>query len=218
MPAALTAAGGWTLAGLPPLVRRAGPRAGERLVEFFTAQIRNANTRAAYGTAVTRFFAWCDACGLDLTQISPIAVATDIDALQATASAPTVKQHLAAIRHLFDYLVVGQVVPTNPAASIREPTHIVRTGKTPVLQPAEARLLLASIDGADRASLRDRALLPVMALSGCEMSIRDNYVSTFNVIAQYSRARRLCDEEHFVASATLECIKLPYGQANEVRS
>ena len=70
---------------------------------------------------------------------------------------------------------------------------------------------------ADMAKLLTK-VVAVMALSGCAMSIRDNYVSTFNVIAQHSRARRLCDEEHFVASATLECIKLPYGQANEVRS
>ena len=168
--AALTVAGGWEVDGLPPLVRRAGPRAAERLVEFFTAQIRNANTRAAYATAVTRFFAWCDAHGLDLTQISPIAVATYIDALQTTVSAPTVKQHLAAIRHLFDYLVVGQVVPANPASSVRGPTHIVRTGKTPVLQPEEARLLLASLDGPDLAGLRDRALLAVMVYSFARVS------------------------------------------------
>ena len=169
-PAALPVAGGWEVAGLPPLVRRAGPRAAERLVEFFTAQIRNANTRAAYGAAVMRFFAWCDARGLDLTQISPIAVATYLDALQATASAPTVKQHLAAIRHLFDYFVVGQVVPANPASSVRGPTHIVRTGKTPVLQPEEARGLLASIDGADLADRRDRALLAVMVYSFARVS------------------------------------------------
>ena len=168
--AALTVAGGWEIAGLPPLVRRAGPRAAERLVEFFTAQIRNANTRAAYATAVTRFCAWCDAHGLDLHQISPIAVATYLDALQETASAPTVKQHLAAIRHLFDYWVVGQVVPTNPAASVRGPTHVVRTGKTPVLQPDEARGLLASIDDATLAGLRDRALLAVMVYSFARVS------------------------------------------------
>ena len=168
--AALTVAGGWEIAGLPPLVRRAGPKAAERLVEFFTAQIRNANTRAAYATAVTRFFAWCDASGLDLVTITPVAVAAYIDALQATASAPTVKQHLAAIRHLFDYLVVGQVVPTNPAAAVRGPTHVVRTGKTPVLQPAEARHLLASIDDADLAGLRDRALLAVMVYSFARVS------------------------------------------------
>ena len=168
--AALTVAGGWEVEGIPAIARRAGPQAAERLVEFFTAQIRNANTRAAYATAVTRFFTWCDAHGLDLAHISPIAVATYLDALQETASAPTVKQHLAAIRHLFDYLVVGQVVPTNPAAAVRGPTHVVRTGKTPVLQPAEARHLLASIDDADLAGLRDRALLAVMVYSFARVS------------------------------------------------
>ena len=168
--AALTVAGGWEVEGIPPLVRRAGPRAAERLLEFFTAQIRDPHTRAAYAPAGTRFFAWCDAHGLDLHQISPIAVATYIDALQDTASAPTVKQHLAAIRHLFDYLVVGQVVPANPAASVRGPTHVVRTGKTPVLQPEEARGLLASTDSADLAGRRDRALLAVMVYSFARVS------------------------------------------------
>ncbi|MBP2233353.1 site-specific recombinase XerC [Azospirillum agricola] len=52
---------------------------------------------------------------------------------------PTVKQRLAALRHLFDWLVTGQVMPVNPAAS-------VRAGKTPVLDPAEARTLLDCID------------------------------------------------------------------------
>ena len=69
------------------------------------------------------------------------------------------KQHLAAIRHLFDWLVTGQVVPVNPAASVRGPAHIVRQGKTPVLEPAEARALLDSIDATTHAGLRDRALI-----------------------------------------------------------
>ena len=167
---ALTLPGDWAVEGLPAIVQRAGPVAAERMVEFFTAQIRNPNTRAAYAAAVTRFFAWCDEQGLELDQISPIAVATYIEALQDTYSAPTVKQHLAAIRHLFDYLVVGQVVPSNPASSVRGPTHVVRTGKTPVLQPEEARLLLASIDGSNLAGLRDRALLAVMVYSFARVS------------------------------------------------
>ena len=60
--------------------------------------------------------------------------------------APTIKQHLAAIRRLCDWLVTGQVIPTNPATSVRGPAHVGRTGKTPVLQPAEARQLLDTID------------------------------------------------------------------------
>ena len=69
---ALVLPGGWQIEGLPDIILRAGPQAAERTVEFFTAQIRNPHTRAAYGTAVTRFFTWCDAHGLALAQISPI--------------------------------------------------------------------------------------------------------------------------------------------------
>ena len=87
-PAALVLPGGWQIEGLPDIVRRAGPQAAERTVEFFTAQIRNPHTRAAYGTAVTRFFTWCDARGLALAQISPIAVATYIEEMQSMYRAP----------------------------------------------------------------------------------------------------------------------------------
>ena len=167
---ALILPGGWEIEGLPDIVLRAGPQAAERTVEFFTAQIRNPHTRAAYGTAVTRFFTWCDARGLALAQISPIAVATYIDEMHGRYRAPTIKQHLAAIRRLFDWLVIGQVIPTNPAASVRGPTHVVRTGKTPVLQPAEARLLLDTIDTATLRGLRDRALLGVMVYSFARVS------------------------------------------------
>ena len=78
------------------------PGAAARTVEFFTAQIRNPHTRAAYAAAVTRFFTWCDARGLALTQISPIAVATYIEDIQGRYRAPSIKQYLAAIRRLFD--------------------------------------------------------------------------------------------------------------------
>ena len=166
----LVVSGGWQIEGLPATVRRAGPEAAERTVEFFTAQIRNPHTRAAYAVAVTRFFTWCDARGLALAQISPITVATYIDEMHGRYRAPTIKQHLAAIRRLFDWLVTGQVMPTNPATSVRGPTHVVRTGKTPVLQPAEARLLLDTIDTSTLRGLRDRALLAVMVYSFARVS------------------------------------------------
>ena len=102
--AALVLPWGWQIEGLPAMVLRAGPQAAERTVEFFTAQIRNPHTRAAYAAAVTRFFTWCDARGLALTQLSPIAVATYIEEMQRGYRAPTIKQHLAAIRRLFDWL------------------------------------------------------------------------------------------------------------------
>ena len=85
-------------------------------------------------------------------------------------SAPTVKQHLAAIRMLGDWLVVSQVLPVNPAAAVRGPKHVVTKGATPVLSPAEARRLLEVIDTATLAGLRDRALLSVMLYSFARVS------------------------------------------------
>ena len=77
----------------------------------------------------------------------------------------TIKLQLAAIRQLFDWLVVGQVMPTNPAASVRGPKHVVKRGKRPVLSAAEARRLLASIDISTHVGLRDRAFIGLMAYS-----------------------------------------------------
>jgi integrase len=62
-----------------------------------------------------------------------------------------VKQQLAAVRMLFDWLITGQVVPTNPASAVRGPKHVVKTGKTPVLDGKEWRTLLDSIPTDTRA-------------------------------------------------------------------
>ena len=167
---ALILPGNWSVDGLPPIVQRAGPRAAERVVEFFAAQIRNVNTREAYAKAVMQFFTWCDDRGLELDEISPVAVAAYVEELQGVYRAPTIKQHLAAIRRLFDWLVVGQVVPWNPTAAVRGPTHVEKRGKTPVLQPGEVRLLLDSIDTSAIGGLRDRALIGVMIYSFARVS------------------------------------------------
>jgi site-specific recombinase XerD len=92
-------------------------------------------------------------------------IAAYIEDLGKLVSAPTVKLHLAALRQLFDYLVVGQVMPTNPASAVRGPKHVVKRGLTPVLTPKEARLLLRSIDTTTLAGLRDRALIATMIYS-----------------------------------------------------
>ena len=123
------------------------------------------NTRAAYGRAVWQFSAWCEKKKIRLQQLSPFLVAAYIEELGGRLSRPSVKQHLAAIRMLFDFLVVSQIVPTNPTASVKGPKHIVRKGKTPVLSAAEARKLLASIDAPTPLGLRDRALIATMIYS-----------------------------------------------------
>jgi len=151
---------------LPALVAAAGKRARVRFLEFFAAQIRNPHTRRAYARSVGEFLAWCEGIGLtSLPQVQPLHVASWIELQGRTVSAPSVKQNLAAIRHLFDWLVTGQVVPVNPAASVRGPRHVVRSGKTPVLEPTEARALLDSIDATTPAGLRDRALIALMVYS-----------------------------------------------------
>ena len=104
---------------LPAVIQDAGDQAAKRFIEFFTANIRNPNTRQAYARAARDFFAWCDAHGLTLDRLQPVVVASYIETLQTELSAPSVKQHLAAIRMLFDWLVVGQVLPMNPASFFR---------------------------------------------------------------------------------------------------
>jgi integrase/recombinase XerD len=154
---------------LPRLIAREGSDASKRFIEFFTATIRNRNTRAAYAQAIRQFFDWCDDRGFrSLDQIEPVVVAAYIE--QHGGSKPTVKQHLAAIRMLFDWLVTGQVVPHNPATSVRGPKHVVKRGTTPVLDPDQARELIDSVDTSTLAGLRDRALIGVMVYSFARVS------------------------------------------------
>ena len=155
---------------VPSLIADAGERASRRFIEFFTANIRNRNTRSAYVHAVGQFLAWCDTNHLALVNLEPVAIAAYMEHLSALKSAPTVKQHLAAIRMLMDWLVVGQVIPMNPASSVRGPKHVVKKGKTPVLSREQARQLLDSINITSLIGLRDRALIGVMVYSFARVS------------------------------------------------
>jgi site-specific recombinase XerD len=147
-----------------PALFLANAKASERFWEFFAANIRNKNTRRAYYRAACRFSDWCEGRGLfDLAMVKPMDVAAFIEKVQATHSKPTVKQHLAALRMLFDWLVVGHVMDVNPAHSVRGPKHVVKKGKTPVLITDEARTLLDSIDTSTVMGLRDRAIIALMA-------------------------------------------------------
>ncbi|NQV26523.1 MAG: tyrosine-type recombinase/integrase [Rhodopirellula sp.] len=172
---------------LPSLIRDAGERAERRFLEFFAANIRNPGTRRVYGLAVGHFCRWCERHGISLDQVSPFIVAGYIEQLTGQLSPPTVKLHLAAIRMLFDWLVTGQVMPVNPAASVRGPKHIVRKGKTPVLTAAEARQLLDSIDCTKIVGLRDRALIGVMVYSFARVSATIG----MNVEDCFSQGRRM---------------------------
>jgi integrase/recombinase XerC len=167
----------------PALIAAAGKGAQLRFLEFFAANIRNLNTRRAYAQGIKEFLCWCEMAGVrSISAVQPTHVAAYIELLTRERSAPTAKQRLSGIRHLFDWLVVGQVVKPNPAASVRGPAHIVKKGKTPVLSPKEARRLLESIDVSTQVGLRDRALIGLMVYSfarigaALAMKVDDVYV------------------------------------------
>jgi site-specific recombinase XerD len=150
------------LAAVPALYAPT-PGAAKRFIEYFAANIRNVNTRRAYLHAVREFAMWCSTQQLhDIVDIEPLHVAAYIEQLTDRLAKPSIKQHLAAIRMLFDWLVVGQVMATNPAAPVRGPKYTVKKGKTPVLTQHESRELLDKIDISTVKGLRDRALIATM--------------------------------------------------------
>lgn len=176
-----------TEVALPTLITEAGERASRRFVEFFTANIRNPNTRRAYARAVRDFCSWCTECGLALHQVNPVVVAGYIEQLGQSLCKPSVKQALAALRMLFDYLVTGHAMDVNPASSVRGPKYVIKKGKTPVLTAEETRQLLDFIDVTTIAGLRDRALIGVMVYSFARVGA----VVNMNVEDFYQNGRRL---------------------------
>jgi site-specific recombinase XerD len=165
--------------------RRPGARASYRFLEFFTAQIRNPRSRRAYARAATEFFDWLEAKGVaQLAAIESVHVATYIEQLSRGRSAPTAKLRLAALPDLLDWMVIGQIIPINPAAAVRGPRHIVRRSKMPVLGPVEARHLIDSIDTTTIIGLRDRALIGLIVYSfariGAATEMRGEDVYTQN--------------------------------------
>ena len=156
---------------LPALVAAAGEQASWRFLEFFTVNIRNENTRAAYRVAARAFLHWCEENGMSkLADVKPIHVAAYIEQLQGTLKAPSVKQHLACIRMLFDWLVTGQIVPSNPAHAVRGPRHSVRKGSTTVMSSQDTTAFLKSIDTSHVVGLRDRAFIAVMVYTFARVS------------------------------------------------
>ncbi|HLN26907.1 MAG TPA: site-specific integrase [Gemmataceae bacterium] len=177
---------------LPEILTSAGDDAITRFIEYFAAHIRNPHTRRAYLRNAVTFLRWCESRGISsLRDVRPVTVAAYIELLQQTHSKPTVKQHLATIRMLFDWLVTGQVVGVNPAHAVRGPKHVVTRGKTPVLTAEETRTLFESIAVEDQhedgtsvpnlVGLRDRALLASMFFTFARvgavvgMSVEDYY-------------------------------------------
>jgi integrase len=157
---------GLTRIQAPPgleLVANSGPDAFDQMLEFFSTQIRNRHTRTAYQQAVRSFLRWVQSTNVQtLTDIRPIHVAAWVEAMRDIYAIPTVKLSLTAVTVLFDWFVLKQVVPSNPAKSVRSPRYSIQTGKTPVLSAAQARMLLDAIDCTTVIGRRDKALISLM--------------------------------------------------------
>jgi hypothetical protein len=99
----------------------------DALPQFFAANIRNPHTRRAYYRAAEEFLGWCASVGVpSIAAVQPVHVAAWIEASTRELAAPSVKQRLAALRHLFDWLVdeiepratlIGRCSTSSPAAS-----------------------------------------------------------------------------------------------------
>ena len=123
------------------------------------------------GQAAGAFLRWCEDRSITrIEDVQPVHVAAYIEELGKLRSAPTVKQHLACIRMLFDWLVTGQVIATNPAHAVRGPRHSVIKGATTVMSSQEATAFLQSIDVSHLVGLRDRAIIAVMVYAFARVS------------------------------------------------
>jgi site-specific recombinase XerD len=182
---------------LSPLVASQGENAARRFLEFFTVTIRNTHTRRAYYRAASSLLDFCEERGVvEIRQIQPMMIAGYIEKRGNEKTAPTVKQELAAIRQMFDYLVTGHIVEVNPALSVKGPRYSIQVGKTPVLTRDEARKLLDGIpvtytvktgdtetEYPDILGVRDRALIGLMVFSFArvgavtKMKVGDYYAS-----------------------------------------
>jgi site-specific recombinase XerD len=129
----------------------------------------------------------CDKRHLELHEIEADTVAGYVEQLGTTVSKPTVQQHLAAIRRLFDYLTTGGIIDVNLASAVRGPKYLVRRGKTPVLSADEARKLLDSIESNTLIGQRDQPLIGTMVYSFARVG------ATFTMrVGDYFQHRKRC--------------------------
>ena len=148
---------------LPDIIHRAGANAVFAAQEFFFGTIRNEHTQRAYLHAVKLFLKWAEKHGGgELTQIAPWHVGQYFQGLAKTTSIATRNQHLSALRHFFDGMVMRHAIVLNPALSVRGERYTAIEGKTPEISIQQARDLLASLDTTHVVGLRDRAILAIL--------------------------------------------------------
>ena len=143
-------------------------KTAETFLELLGARVRNPNTRSAYRVAWRSFLAFCSARQLELENVKAYHVGAWLD--QHPGSRSTQRQHLAAVRLLFDSLMMRGVVEYNPAARARPPRLVRESSQTPVFEEAEIVAFLDSISLNSLKDIRDKAIFSVLFYSWCRVS------------------------------------------------
>ena len=143
-------------------------KTSETFLELLGARVRNPNTRSAYQVAWRSFLAFCSARQLELESVKAYHVGAWLD--QHPGSRSTQRQHLAAVRLLFDSLMMRGVVEYNPAARARPPRLVRESSHTPVFEEAEIVAFLDSLNLESLKDIRDKAIFSVLFYSWCRVS------------------------------------------------
>src|SRR5258705_5315655 len=138
-------------------------KTAEIFFELLGARMRNPNTRSAYRVAWRSFLAFCSARRLELESVTAYHVGSWSD--QHPESRSTYGQHLAAVRLLFDSLMMRGVVEYNPAARAKPPRLVRESSRTPVFEEAEIVRFLDSISPNSLKEIRDKAIFCVLLYS-----------------------------------------------------
>ena len=150
-------------------------KTAETFLELLGARVRNPNTRSAYRVAWRSFLAFCSARQLELESVKAYHVGAWLD--QHPGSRSTQRQHLAAVRLLFDSLMMrgGSAVEYNPAARARPPRLVRESSRTPVFEEAEIVAFLDSISLDSLKDIRDKAIFCVSGGATTRKRVRPSW-------------------------------------------
>jgi integrase/recombinase XerC len=92
-----------------------------RVPQSFALHIESPATRRIYLRHIQQFSAWCDSQGLiEFQNVKREDIERYVEVLRKQLAKPSVRQRVAAIRTLFDSLVVSNAIVTSPAATLRQ--------------------------------------------------------------------------------------------------
>lgn len=155
---------------MTPVLYSPDLKAAKRFWEFFMGVSKNHNTRMAYKRATYRFADWCEQYALELSDIEPVHIEAYTQQMEATHAPASIKQHMSALKKLFDFFITGQIVTFNPVDAVARPVERITRGKTDILEPTQMKHLFKSIKLNNVVDYRDRAVIAIMAYSFARVS------------------------------------------------